>query len=130
MNLALKSLVLGAALALGAISPHASAHPQSRDEHRALQRGPAAQARWARAMRKHPELALAVDLRRLEMLYRRQGDEAAIVAMYQDLLKRTEHPKLRAFAQRRLQHAERVAHPERTIAELRARIDGKLSELR
>jgi hypothetical protein len=130
MNLALKTLVLGAALALGAISPDASAHPQARDEHRALQRGPAAQARWARAKRNHPELALAADLRRLEMLYRKQGDEAAVVAMYQDLLKRTEHPRLRSFAERRLRHADRIAHPEQTIAELRARIDDTLSKLR
>lgn len=130
MNLALKAFVLGAALALAATSPEAEAHPQARDAHRPLQQGPAAQARLARAMRNHPELAVAVDLRRLEALYRRQGDEAAIVAMYQDLLKRTEHPRLRSFAERRLRHADRIAHPDRTIAELRARIDDTLSKLR
>jgi hypothetical protein len=64
------------------------------------------------------------------MLYRKQGDETAIVAMYQDLLKRTEQPKLREFAERRLRQADRIAHPDQTIAELRARIDKKLAELR
>ena len=38
--------------------------------------------------------------------------------------------RLRAFAERRLQHAERVAHPEQAITELRARIDQKLAQLR
>jgi lipopolysaccharide biosynthesis regulator YciM len=130
MNLALKSLVFSAALALGAITTNAWSHDTHGDEHRAQQRGPITKARLARAMQSHPELAVAVDMRRLEMLYRKQGDEAAIVAMYQDLQKRTDHAKLHAFAERRLQHAERVAHPDQTIAELRARIDERLSTLR
>ena len=128
-NLA-KTLLFGTALAIagaGFVLP-AQAH-DTRDAH-TMQRGPMAKERVARAMRNHPELAVAVDLRRLEMLYRKQGDEAAIVAMYQDLLKRTEQPKLREFAERRLRHADRVAHPDQTIAELRARIDAKLGELR
>jgi hypothetical protein len=130
MNIVLKSLAFGTALALGALTTNAWSHDPARDEHRALQRGTVAKARFAHAMREHPELGVAVDLRRLEMLYRKQGDEAAIVAMYQDLLKRTDQPKLREFAERRLRHAERVAHPDQTIAELRARIDGKLAKLR
>ncbi|HRG16964.1 MAG TPA: hypothetical protein PLB00_13275 [Pseudomonadota bacterium] len=130
MKTPLHSLLFGAALALvgAAVSLPAQGHdPQAQ---RLSQHGSMAKARFARAVRNHPELAVAVDLRRLEMLYRKQGDEAAIVVMYQDLLKRTEQPKLREFAERRLRHADRVAHPDQTIAELRARIDAKLAELR
>jgi len=133
MNLLTKSLLLSAALGLaGATSAPVVAHPQASPaaEEGRMQRGMMPRERLARAARTHPQLAVALDLRRLEMLYRKQGDEAAVVAMYQDLLKRTEHPKLRAFAERRLQHAERVAHPEQAITELRARIDRKLAELR
>ena len=96
MNTALKSIAFGTALALCAIATEAWSHDIPRDEHHAEQRGPRATARFARAMREHPEFTVAVDLRRLEMLYRKQGNEAAIVAMYQDLQKRTDHPKLRA----------------------------------
>lgn len=130
MNHALKSLAVGTALALGIVSVNALSHAPDREGQHAMQRGPMAKNRLARAMHEHPQLAVVVDLRRLEMIYRKQGDEAAIVAMYQDLLKRTEHERLRAFAERRLQHAERVAHPEQTIAELRARIDEKIATLR
>lgn len=131
MTISFKSLMLGAALALGSawLLPVAAHAPRGDDAHR-MQSGPMAKARLARAARAHPELAVAIDFRRLEMVYRRQGDETAIVAMYQDLLTRTEQPKLREFAQRRLRHAERVAHPEQTIAELRARIDEKLAKAR
>ena len=133
MNRLTQSLLLGAALGVAYVAcAPVAAHPQPSpaSEDGRMQRGPMARERLARAARAHPQLAVALDLRRLEMLYRKQGDEAAIVAMYQDLLKRTEHPKLRAFAERRLQHAERVAHPEQAIQELRERIDRKLAELR
>ncbi|MBL0040641.1 MAG: hypothetical protein KA505_09150 [Xanthomonadales bacterium] len=131
MTFPLKPLLLGAALALGFAAPlPLTAHPHDGPGHGQMHPGPVARARFARALRKHPELAVAIDLRRLEMLYRKQGDETAIVAMYQDLLKRTEQPKLREFAERRLRQADRIAHPDQTIAELRARIDKKLAELR
>jgi hypothetical protein len=131
MTSLIKPLLLGAVLALS-LPPmqDAAAHTPRTPEQRMLQRAQIAKFRLARAAHRHPELAVAIDLRRLEMIYRRTGQEAEIVAMYQDLLKRSDHPKLRAFAERRLRHAERVAHPEQTIAELRARIDDKLSKLR
>ena len=131
MPFPLKPLLLAAALALSFnVSSSLAAHPHDGPEQGLMQRGPHAKARLARAANRHPELAIVIDLRRLEMIYRQQGNETAIVAMYQDLLKRTEQPKLHAFAERRLQHAERVAHPEQTIAELRTRIDEKLATLR
>lgn len=132
MKTLFKPLLLAAALGLGlGASTTSSAHAQRGPEHRMQQRAPMmAKARLARAARQHPELAVAIDMRKLEMIYRKTGHEAQVVAMYQDLLKRTEHPKLRAFAERRLKHAERVANPERTVAELRSRIDEKLSKLR
>ena len=130
MNTLSRTLLMTLALTLGCTGVFVEAHPHDRAEHGATRQGPMARARFARAARNHPELAVAIDLRRLEMLYRKQGNEAAIVAMYQDLLKRTEQPKLREFAERRLRHAERAAHPEQAIAELRARIDRSLSELR
>lgn len=131
MKTLFKPLLLAAALGagLGAAST-SSAHMPRDPEHRMQHRAPIARARLARAARQHPELAVAIDMRKLEMIYRKTGQEAQVVAMYQDLLKRTEHPKLRAFAERRLKHAERVAHPEQAVAALRARIDEKLAKLR
>lgn len=131
MNFPDKSLLL--ALAIGAtvaISTPLAAHPQQapcmRDGHAAAPAG----TRLERAARCHPQLAVAIDLRRLERIYRQTGQEREIVAMYQDLLQHTEHPKLRAFAERRLKHAERVAHPEASIAELRQRIDARMAKMR
>lgn len=126
----LQSLLFGTALALAGTVASLPAQAHDAQAQCPPHRGPMAKARLARAERHPPEVAVAVDLRRLERIYRRQGDETAIVAMYRDLLTRADAPKLRAFAERRLRHAERVAHPERTIAELRARIDRKLAELR
>lgn len=136
MNLPFKAAVLATAIGLASLvsqnvvaHPHQPGGPEQRDRGAAAHRG-MKRERLAEAARNHPELAVAMDLRRLEMLYRRQQDEAAIVAMYQDVLKRTQHPKLRAFAERRLQQADRRAHPERSIAELRGRIDEQLKALR
>jgi hypothetical protein len=130
MNSIVKSLSFATALALGVVSVSAQSHAPVREGECAMQRQPMAKNRLSRTMHNRPQLAVAVDLRRLEMIYRSQGDEAAIVAMYRDLLKRTDHPTLRAFAERRLQHAERIAHPQKAVAELRARIDEKLARLR
>ncbi len=131
MNFPNKSLLL--ALALGTtvvVSTPLAAHPQQapcmRDGHAAAPAG----TRFERAARQHPALAVAIDLRRLERIYRHSGHDREIVSMYQDLLQHTQHPKLRAFAERRLKHADRVVHPEATIAELRQRIDARLTKLR
>ena len=131
MNTLTKHMLLAAALGLGlTTSLPSAAHSQRCPEHRMHMRAPVAKARLARAARNNPELAIAIDMRRLEMLYRKTGHEGDVVAMYQDLLKRSDDKQLRAFAERRLKHAERVAHPEQTIAELRARIDEKMAKLR
>ena len=131
MNALIKPLLCATALVAAiATTPAANAHPQRFPEQRLEQRALMQKARLARAAKRHPELAVAMDYRRLEMLYRHSGQQQLIVAMYQDLLKRTDHPRLRAFAERRLQRADRLANPERTAAELRARIDEKLSKLR
>ena len=50
--------------------------------------------------------------------------------MYEDLMQRTQEPKLRAFAERRLKHAARVADREASRAELRNRIDANPAKLR
>jgi hypothetical protein len=131
MNTTIKSILLAVALSTSAaVSTTALAHPHRTADERPLAHHPQARARLARAAHRHPELALAIDLRRLEMLYRKTGQEARIVAMYEDLMQRTREPKLRAFAERRLKHAARVADPEASIAELRNRIDAKLAKLR
>ena len=67
MKTPLHSLLFGVALALvgAAVSLPAQGHdPQAQ---RLSQHGSMAKARFARAVRNHPELAVAVDLRRLEM---------------------------------------------------------------
>jgi len=51
------------------------------------------------------ERAVVKDLIALERLYRRQGKVPAIDALYVDLLKRTQNPSLRRFAERRLAKA-------------------------
>ena len=131
MNPLIKPLLLTATMVAAlASTPSVNAHQQRFPEQRLEQRAQMQKARIARAAKRHPELAVAMDFRRLERLYRHTGQQTQVVAMYQDLLKRTEHPRLRAFAERRLQRAERLANPERTVAELRARIDEKLSKLR
>ena len=131
MNPLIKPLLCATALVAAiAATPLAQAHPHRAPEHRLEQRAMMHKARLARAAKRHPELAVAMDFRRLEMLYRHTGQQQQIVAMYQDLLKRTDNDRLRAFAERRLQRADRLANPERTAAELRARIDEKLSKLR
>jgi hypothetical protein len=131
MNPSIKSFLLVVALsASAAVSTTALAHPHRNADARPLAHHAQARARLALAAHRHPELALAMDLRRLEMLYRKTGQEARIVAMYEDLMQRTREPKLRAFAERRLMHAARVADPEASIAELRNRIDAKLAKLR
>ncbi len=131
MNIPSKFLLL--AIAIGAtlsISTPLAAHPHRVPGMRDGQFAVPAGARLERAARRHPQLAVAIDLRRLEKIYRHSSQEREIVAMYQDLLQHTQHPKLRAFAERRLKHADRVAHPEATIAELRKRIDARLTKLR
>jgi|GEM_PF-5617047 len=51
------------------------------------------------------ERSVVRDLVALARLYRRQGKLSAVEALYVDLLKRTQNPSLRQFAERRLAKA-------------------------
>lgn len=122
--------LLLAMLSLAAIDPVQPVQAHGAPAFMSAQRAPLIRARLAKAGQRSPIQALALDMRRLEALYRRQGNETAIITLYQELLKRTDRPALQAFAKRRLRHAERLAHPEETMAKLRARIDQRLADLR
>lgn len=67
------------------------------------------QALFAKLAQLSPhERAVVRDLAALERLYRQQGKPASVDALYRELLKRTQNPTLRSFAERRL--AKSAAH--------------------
>jgi hypothetical protein len=133
---------LGAAT-LGAGSARADAAPlAARDaiaglaELGPLEAGPRAgrearrSARLALAMRRDPAVAVIVNLRAIERLYRHENRSAELPGLYADVLKRTEDPLVRNFANYRLARMElREQDAKGALEALRRNLNENLARL-
>lgn len=127
-------VIQGSLIALLALiaSAQASAHPlpeRARSMHaeRAAAQRPLAKTRLAIAAAKHPALAVVLDARTLERLYRRQGRAEEVRRLYEDLLAKSNDPLVREFAHRRIARYEmRRDNVEGAIDSLRRSLDENL----
>ena len=94
-------------------------------------RGPGMRrAMLARAIQDNPSVAVVVNLRAIERVYRREQREAELPAFYRDVLSRTADPLVRNFVNYRLARLEMREHDAQGALEaLMRNLDENLKRL-
>jgi predicted negative regulator of RcsB-dependent stress response len=81
-------------------------------------------------MRRDPAVAVIVNLRAIERLYRQENRSAELPGLYADVLKRTEDPLVRNFANYRLARMElREQDAKGALEALRRNLNENLARL-
>ncbi len=130
LSLSLAAMATAADTSAPTPSARVNATPAARDVgHR---RGAMARrGALARVIAQDPAMATVINLRALERATRRDGKPDEVLAIYRDVLTRTQDPLVRNFAHYRIARLEmRDDDARAALAALRANLDENLARLR